>query len=91
MLHIKKYSLTTGLTQSITEIADYFGGAWRSDGTIFFMGVDGAHLRQVRADGGSTGCDESRLASSPAALDLTLRGQPKPGDQEAGIQLELRS
>ena len=49
---LKKYSLTTGLTQSITEIGDFFGGTWRADGTIFFMGTNGAHLRKVRAEGG---------------------------------------
>ena len=50
---LRKYSLATGLTQSITEIGDFFGGAWRADGTIFFMGSQGAHLRKVRADGGT--------------------------------------
>ena len=49
---LKKYSLATGLTQSIAEIGDFFGGAWRADGTIFFMGSQGAHLQKVRADGG---------------------------------------
>jgi eukaryotic-like serine/threonine-protein kinase len=50
---LKKYSLATGLTQPISEIGDFFGGAWRADGTIFFMGSQGAHLQKVRADGGT--------------------------------------
>jgi eukaryotic-like serine/threonine-protein kinase len=50
---LKKYSLATGLTQSIAGIGDFFGGAWRADGTIFFMGSQGAHLQKVRAEGGT--------------------------------------
>ena len=49
---LKKYSLATGLTQSITETADFFGCTWRADGTILFMGRNGEHLRKVRAEGG---------------------------------------
>ena len=50
---LKKYSLATGLTQPIAAIGDFFGGAWRADGTIFFMGSQGAHLQKVRAEGGT--------------------------------------
>jgi serine/threonine protein kinase/Tol biopolymer transport system component len=51
---LKKYSLATRLTQSITDIGDYFGGAWRADGTIFFMGRNAAPLQKVRAEGGKS-------------------------------------
>ena len=50
---LKKYSLATGLTQPIAAIGDFFGGAWRADGTIFFMGSQGAQLQKVRAEGGT--------------------------------------
>ena len=49
---LKKYSLATGLSQPIAGIGDFFGGTWRADGTIFFMGSQGAHLQKVRAEGG---------------------------------------
>ena len=50
---LKKYSLATGVTQTIAEIPDFFGGAWRADGTIFFMGRTSAPLQKVRAEGGT--------------------------------------
>jgi Tol biopolymer transport system component len=50
---LKKYSLVTSLTQPIAGIGDFFGGAWRADGTIFFMGSQGANLQKVRAEGGT--------------------------------------
>jgi eukaryotic-like serine/threonine-protein kinase len=31
---LRKYSLTTGLTQKIGDIPDYYGGSWADDGTI---------------------------------------------------------
>lgn len=47
---LKKYSLATGLTQPICDIADFFGGAWRADG--FFYGANGAPIQRVSAAGG---------------------------------------
>ena len=37
---LKKYSLATGLTQSITEIADFFGGTWRCRRHDLFHGKE---------------------------------------------------
>ena len=87
---LKKYSLATGLTQSITETADFFGGTWRADGTIFFMGRNGEHLRKVRAEGGRhepalaavrpTGrkVGTIRVPADPAAR------RPDPGKRRSG-------
>jgi len=95
---LKKYSLTTGLTQPIAEIGDFFGGAWRADGTIFFMGSQGAHLQKVRADGGtperavaairSTGRNVATYGYLPQLLPdgrILMLVETDDGDGRAGI------
>lgn len=95
---LKKYSLTTGLTQPIAEIGDFFGGAWRADGTIFFMGSQGAHLQKVRADGGtperavaairSTGRNVANYGYRPQLLPdgrVLMLCETDDGDGRAGI------
>ena len=72
---LKKYSLATGLTQSIAGIGDYFGGAWRADGTIFFMGSQGAHLQKVRAEGAHPSLRWRRF-DRPAAKSVRMATGP---------------
>ena len=50
---LRKYSLSTGLTQTICEIVDFFGGTWREDGTIFFAGANNSGMQKVAASGGT--------------------------------------
>jgi serine/threonine-protein kinase len=64
---LRKYSLLSGLTQSIGEIADFFGGAWRADGTIFYSGSNGQVLQKIPAAGGK---------SSDAVGSLRRGGKP---------------
>jgi serine/threonine-protein kinase len=47
-----KYSLDTGLTQTIAPLQDYFGGVWRDDEQLFFFNAYGSGLWQVSATGG---------------------------------------
>lgn len=49
---LKKFSLATGLTQSICGIRDYFGGDWGEDGTILFSELPSDGIQQVAASGG---------------------------------------
>ena len=49
---LKKYSLSTGLTQSICDTPDFFGGTWREDNTIIFSGKEQEGLQSVSASGG---------------------------------------
>ena len=49
---LRKQSLETGLTQTIAPIHDYFGGAWRDDGTILFVDETDGSLSTVPASGG---------------------------------------
>lgn len=48
---LKKFSLSTHLTQSICDISDYFGASWGNDGTILFVNA-GVGLWKVGAAGG---------------------------------------
>ncbi|HSE39292.1 MAG TPA: protein kinase [Acidobacteriota bacterium] len=50
---LKKYSLTTGLTQSICDTPDFFGGSWGDDGTIIFTGPEYKGLWRVSESGGT--------------------------------------
>ena len=52
---LKKYSLSHRNTQPICEIADFFGGAWTPDGTIFFNGGSAAVIQKGSATGGKCG------------------------------------
>lgn len=48
---LKKYSLVSGLTQTICETLDYFGADWGRDDFIIFSS-EGGRLRKVSANGG---------------------------------------
>jgi serine/threonine protein kinase/Tol biopolymer transport system component len=50
---LKKYSLSSGLTQSICDTTDYFGGSWTEDGNIIFTGPEYQGLWRVPAAGGT--------------------------------------
>ena len=62
---LRKQSLETGLTQTIAPIEDYFGGVWRSDGTIFLVEATDGTLSSVPASGGKP---------SPAVVNALDRG-----------------
>jgi eukaryotic-like serine/threonine-protein kinase len=49
---LRKYSLETGLTQTITSLVDYFGGVWLTDGAIVYVNYQPAGLWKVQGDGG---------------------------------------
>jgi len=49
---LKKYSLATGLTQDISAIPDYFGGAWAADGSIAAAVLTTGGLWRFSAAGG---------------------------------------
>jgi serine/threonine-protein kinase len=50
---LRKYSLDTGLTQTIARIRDYFGGVWLDDGNILFVNHHPTGLWTVDAGGGT--------------------------------------
>jgi Tol biopolymer transport system component len=50
---LRKYSIDTGLTQTIAGIKDYFGGIWLEDGSIVFVNHHPAGLWKVDAGGGT--------------------------------------
>ncbi len=49
---LKKYSVSSGLTQSICSVPDYFGGTWSNDGNIIFVGDSAQGLWKVSSNGG---------------------------------------
>ncbi len=49
---LRKYSLDTGLTQTIARLGDYFGGIWLDDGRIVFVNQQPAGLWVVDSAGG---------------------------------------
>jgi len=73
-----KYSLDTGLTQTICPLDDYFGALWGSGDEILFADAWGAGLWSVAASGGTKrqvlatyrldGREEPRMLGWPAAL-----------------------
>src|SRR5688500_5597304 len=63
---LRKYSLDSGLTQTIAPVVDNFGSVWLDDGTIVFVNQQPAGLWQVNSAGG-----EARQI----AAKLTLDGQ----------------
>jgi hypothetical protein len=75
---LRKYSLDTGLTQTICRVRDYFGGAWRDDQSIVFVGVQPQGLWVVPAAGGEPrplvptvrigGADVQRVMAWPELL-----------------------
>ncbi len=50
---LRKYSLETQLTQTIGPLEDYFGGVWREDDSILFVGAVPGGLWTVPASGGA--------------------------------------
>ena len=75
---LKKFSLDTGLTQTICPIVDYFGGDWGEDGAILFVNAGTEGIWKVPAAGGkperaiptvrSGGRDEEKGMSWPQRL-----------------------
>jgi serine/threonine-protein kinase len=75
---LRKYSLDTGLTQTIARIRDYFGGIWLDDGNIVFVNHHPTGLWTVDAGGGTprqmiekfviNGQDVQRAIAWPALL-----------------------
>ena len=75
---LRKFSLETGLTQTICPIDDYFGGDWGEDGAILFVNASNEGIWNVPAAGGkperaipsirSNGRDEERGMSWPQRL-----------------------
>ena len=51
---LRKYSLDSGLTQTITRVIDNFGSVWLEDGTIVFVNRQSAGLWQVDSAGGDS-------------------------------------
>ena len=49
---LRKYSLDTGLTQTIARVGDFFGGIWLDDGKIVFVDVQPSGLWAVDSAGG---------------------------------------
>jgi serine/threonine protein kinase/Tol biopolymer transport system component len=49
---LRKYSLDSGLTQTITRVGDNFGSVWLDDGTIVFVNQQPRGLWQVDSAGG---------------------------------------
>jgi eukaryotic-like serine/threonine-protein kinase len=49
---LRKYSLDSGLTQTITRLVDNFGSVWLDDGTIVFVNQQPAGLWAVSSAGG---------------------------------------
>ena len=66
---LKKFSLSTGLTQSICGLLDYFGGDWSQDGSIYFVGEEHKGICKVPAGGGIP------VAVAPS---IRIRGRDEP-------------
>lgn len=69
---LRKFSLSTGLTQTICPIPDYFGGTWGEDGTIYFVGEEQKGIWRVPAGGGN---------AAPIATAVRVGGK----DENRGI------
>jgi serine/threonine-protein kinase len=77
-----KYSLATGLTQSICELSDYFGGQWRDDGTILFVNQLSHGLWTVSSAGGRPEPIASSFLVDGKETGLAMRWpQVLPGGQ----------
>ena len=50
---LRKYSLDTGLTQTVGTIEDYFGGVWTEDNNLVFVGPQPNGLWKIPAGGGT--------------------------------------
>jgi serine/threonine-protein kinase len=84
---LKKFSLATGLTQTICGIGDYFGGDWLPDGHILFVENPTEGLRRVSSAGGQpeTLLSSVRLAGRDEAQPLFFP-QVLPGGRAALVQ-----
>jgi serine/threonine protein kinase len=81
---LKKYSLSTGLTQSICDTADYFGGSWGDDGTIVFTGLEYGGLWKISAAGGTAEHFGEKWKINGKELGRTLLWpQLLPGNKKA--------
>ncbi len=71
---LRKHSTRTGLTQSICDVGDYFGGTWAPDGSIYFAGVQPGGLMKVSAEGGTAEpvASSMRWQRNPEQRSLTL-------------------
>ena len=49
---LRKYSIQTGLTETIVPVNDYFGGVWMKDDMIAFVDNEPMGLKKVSASGG---------------------------------------
>ena len=75
---LRKYSLDTGLTQTVGTIEDYFGGVWTKENNLVFVGAQPNGLWKVPAGGGTpqnivakvrfAGEDVNRALAWPALL-----------------------
>ena len=74
---LKKFSLETGLTQTICPIVDFFGGDWGEDDTILFVNAGHEGIWKVAAAGGKA----ERLVPS-----IRSNG----GEQETGMSWPQR-
>lgn len=85
---LKKFSLSTHLTQSICDIQDYFGATWGNDGNILFVN-DGQGLWKVRESGGKAErfVDKFRIAGIESSAFL-LWPQLLPGGKHVLLSLE---
>ncbi|MFY9551435.1 MAG: protein kinase [Thermoanaerobaculia bacterium] len=58
---LRKYSLSTGLTQSVAPIPDYYGGSWSEDGSILVAASTTEGLWRIPADGGKPDTSAERV------------------------------
>jgi Tol biopolymer transport system component len=69
---LRKYSLETGLTQTICVLDDYFGGFWRDDGSILFVNAQPRGLYEVDAGGGAARSVLSTFRDGPTEGQKTV-------------------
>jgi Tol biopolymer transport system component len=79
---LRKYSLDTGITESITRLDDYFGGVWRGDGSIVFINRNAGGLWTVDSAGGEARQIVGRVAvdgeeiAAPLAWPASIPNSP---------------
>jgi len=77
---LKKHSLSSGLTQSICAVADYFGGSWTEAGDIWFVGAQPMGLQRVAGGNGEAErvipefLDDGEMQRKPVAWPQMLPG-----------------
>jgi serine/threonine-protein kinase len=102
---VRKYSLSTGLTQSVAPIPDYHGGTWAEDGSMLVAASTTQGLWRIPAGGGKPdvsaekviwqGREDRRPLSWPQALAggaalVTFDGESRWGGA-AILDLQTRS